>query len=406
MKIPSFTDVCRPGSGAGAFFASILVWGVGMGCFGASFNNFLVEFYNVSGLQRGLLEFLRETPGVLLVAILAALHRLSDWKVLRLGTAFSLLAAGLLLVPVPYACAVLFITIWALGEHLVMPVRQSIALSIAKDGRSGESLGIVTSAINAGTVAGSLLVAAVFFFGSRWVGPERQRLFYSIVWVLVAALLASSLAVAGAVREPGLAKRPRPSFYFRRKYWRFYVLELFYGARKQVFFTFGPFVLVKLYGMPTQRVAALFAIAALLTALWGGRLIGRIVDRWGYRNVMIWDTVVLFFVCLLYGFARDWFPLPVATAVVCANYVLDSVLSNASMATNLYARTLSDSQEELTATLSSGISVNHVITVFFALVGGWVFDVWGPGVLFSFAAAAALANSAFALTVPRPAPRS
>ena len=37
MRIPfsSFRDVCRPGSGAGAFFASILVWGVGMGCFGA-----------------------------------------------------------------------------------------------------------------------------------------------------------------------------------------------------------------------------------------------------------------------------------------------------------------------------------------------------------------------------------
>ena len=117
---------------------------------------------------------------------------------------------------------------------------------------------------------------------------------------------------------------------------------------------------------------------------------------------MIWDTVVLFFVCLLYGFAKDWFPLPVATAVVCANYVLDAVLSNASMATNLYARTLSDSQEELTATLTSGISVNHVVTVFFALVGGFVFDRFGAGVLFSFAALMALANSVFALAVPKP----
>ena len=408
MRIPfsSFRDVCRPGSGAGAFFASILVWGVGMGCFGAAFNNFLVETYDVSGLQRGVLEFLRETPGVLLVAILAALHRFSDWKVLRIGTAFSLLfsllAALLLLVPVPFAGAVAIIAVWALGEHLVMPVRQSIALSIAQEGRSGESLGIVTGAVSAGTVAGSLAVAGIFFLGARWFGAARQRAFYSATWALVALLLAASLAVASSVREPGLAKRARPSFYFRRKYWRFYVLELFYGARKQVFFTFGPFVLVKLYGMPTQRVAALFAVSAFLTALWGGRLIGRLVDRWGYRNVMIWDTVVLFFVCLLYGFAKDWFPLPVATAVVCANYVLDAVLSNASMATNLYARTLSDSQEELTATLTSGISMNHVVTVFFALVGGLVFDRFGAGVLFSFAALMALANSAFALTVPRP----
>ena len=262
MKLPSYSSVCRPGSGAGAFFASILVWGVGMGCFGAVFNNFLVEIHGVTGTQRGLLEFLRETPGVLLVAILAALHRFSDWKVLRIGTACSLLAALLLILPAPFAGAVAVIAVWALGEHLVKPVRQSIALSIAREGRSGESLGIVTGAVSAGTVAGSVAVAAVFFFGSRLLGPGRARLLYDAVFALVALLLAASLAVASSVREPGVARRARPSFYFRRKYWRFYVLELFYGARKQVFFTFGPFVLVKLYGMPTQRVAALFAVSA------------------------------------------------------------------------------------------------------------------------------------------------
>ena len=153
--LSSYQAVCRPGTGAGAFFASILVWGVGMGCFGAAFNNFLVETYDINGFDRGVLEFLRETPGVLLVAIFALFGRFSDWKVMRIGTACSLVAATLLLVPVRWAWAVAFIVIWALGEHLVMPVRQSLALSIAREGRSGESLGIVTGAVNAGTVAGT-----------------------------------------------------------------------------------------------------------------------------------------------------------------------------------------------------------------------------------------------------------
>jgi predicted MFS family arabinose efflux permease len=402
MKLFSYAQVCRPQSGAAAFFWSILVWGVGMGCFAAVFNNFLVETYDIGGFDRGVLEFLRETPGVMLVAIFAALHRFSDWKILRLGTAFSLAAACLLLIPVRWAWAVAFIVVWALGEHLVMPVRQSIALSIAKDGRSGESLGIVTSAVNAGTVAGSLAVAAIFFFCPQLFTGISRRFLYDAVWILVALLLCASLAVASSVKEPGLARNERPSFYFRRKYTTFYVLELFYGARKQVFFTFGPFVLIRVYGMDTRHVAALFALAALFTALWGGRLIGRIIDRWGYRNVMIWDTIVLFFVCLLYGFAKDIFPPGLAVSVVCVNYVLDSVLSNASMATNLYARTLSDSQQELTATLSSGISANHIVTVFYALLGGWIWDKFGPGVLFATASVMALANSAFAMTIPRP----
>ena len=43
-----------------------------------------------------------------------------------------------------------------------------------------------------------------------------------------------------------------------------------------------------------------------------------------------------------------------------------------------------------------------VVTVCFALVGGLVFDRFGTGVLFAFAAAMALANSAFALSIPKP----
>lgn len=398
-----YDSVCRPGSGASAFFTSILVWGIGIGCFQATLNNFLVEFYAIGGMERGILEFLREMPGVCLVALLALLHRCSDWKVLRIGTFVSLLSAGLLLVPLPWMGAVVVITLWALGDHLVMPVRQSLALSIAREGRSGESLGLVTGALNVGTVAGSLAVAAVFLVGTRMLGARGCRILYDVVWLMVMALMAASLVFMGRVREPGVQGKPRPSFYFHRKYWKFYVLELFYGARKQVFFTFGPFVLITCYGLETQGVALLFGIAAFLTAIWGGRLIGRLTDRWGYRNVMIWDTVVLFFVCLLYGYAADWFPPRVALAVVCVNYVLDAVISNASIATNLYARTLSDSQEELTATLSSGISINHVFTVVYALAGGWVFDRFGPGALFAAAAAMALANSAFALTVPRAA---
>ena len=398
----SYASIFRPGSGWAAFFTSILVWGIGIGCFQAAFNNFLVDMYDIDGIDRGVLEFMRETPGVLLIAILALLHKCSDWRVLRIGTLISLAAAGLLMVPVPWMGAVVFITIWALGEHLVMPVRQSLALSIAREGKSGESLGIVTSAINAGTVIGSLVVAAIFFVGTRCLGDCGQRILYNTVWCCVMLLLALSVFLGGRMGEPGVQGRPRPSFYFRRKYSKFYALELFYGARKQVFFTFGPFVLIKLYGMDTKDIALLFGVSAFLTALCGGRLIGRLTDRWGYRNVMIWDTVVLSVVCVLYGFAKDIFPPKIAVTVACVNYIVDAILSNASIATNLYARTLSESQEELTATLSSGISVNHVITVFYAVFGGWVFDRYGAGVFFASAAALALANSAFALTIPKP----
>ena len=395
-------EICREGSSARTFFTGILMWGVGIGCFNASFHNFIVDEYHISGLDRGILEFMREMPGVLLVCVLAAMSRFSDWRVLRIGTVISILAAGLLLLPVPWAGAVALITFWSLGDHTVMPVRQSLALMLAKDGKGGESLGFMTSMINAGTVIGSLIVATVFFGGRHLASNISPRALYDVVFVLVMILLSVSVVFSMRKSEPGERMRRRPRFYFDRKYAKFYALELFYGARKQVFFTFGPFVLITVYGMRTQHVAMLFALSAFLTALWGGRLIGRLADCWGYRNIMIWDTVVLAGVCLLYGFAKDLFSAPVALAVVCVNYVMDMILSNCSIATNLYARTLSHSQEELSATLSSGISINHVVTVFYSLLGGYIFDRFGPGVLFATAAVMALCNSAFALTVPKP----
>ena len=89
----------KPGSGAGAFFTSILVWGVGVGCFAAAMNNFLSEIYHMDSLDRGWLEFFRELPGLALVLLLALLHKVSDWKIMRLGTLISLAGAVLLLIP-------------------------------------------------------------------------------------------------------------------------------------------------------------------------------------------------------------------------------------------------------------------------------------------------------------------
>lgn len=395
-------NVCKEGVGAGLFFPSIFVWGVGVGCFAATLNNFMVEIHHVNGTGRGILEFFRETPGVLLIFILAMLHKLSNWNVLRLGAAFSLLAAGLLLIPTKFMGAVIFVTIFSLGEHIVMPVRQVIAISIARPGKEGESQGMVTSAISAGTVVGSLIVAGVFYALPQYFGvkEEELRIMFNTVWCIIIGLLIVSvcLTLMGKVDD---IKGKRPNLYFNKKYWRFYTLELFYGARKQVFLTFGPLLLIKGYDMDTKQIATLFGISALITALFGGRLIGKIVDYFGYRNVMIYDTVILGIVCLMYGFADKIFPLHIAIWVVCINYILDMLISHAAMAAYVYAASLSDSKEELTATLSSGISINHVISVLVALAGGVAYDKLGPGALFSFAAVMAVANTLFATTIPR-----
>ena len=176
------------------------------------------------------------------------------------------------------------------------------------------------------------------------------------------------------------------------------MLEMFYGARKQVFLTFGPYVLILFYGANAATISLLFAISAV-ACFFASPIVGRIIDRVGYKTVMVADTLILVIVCFFYGFAHHLFPTNVAFIICCVNYVLDSVISLASMASNLYVKDLSDGPDEVKATISTGVSINHVITIFIALFGGWIWETLGIETLFIASAILGLCNSAYAATI-------
>lgn len=396
----SFADTFRPRAGAAPFFVSIIVWGIGIGCFAASLNNFLVDIHDVNQVQRGVLEFFREMPGLLLVFLLALLHRTSDWQILRIGILASMAGVIALCIPASYAVVTLLIMLWSTGEHLTMPVRSSIAMQVAREGRAGASLGYVSSAYSAGHVLGNLMVATIFLAGLRLFGVASRAMLYNAVWCLIFLLLAASLVCSCSRHAPRVASR-RPRLLLMRKFRLFYGLELFYGARKQIFLTFAPFVLIREYGVDTSHMALMMGISAILN-MFAGPWIGILTDRIGYRTIMVYDTFVLVLVCLLYGYAGDWFPPAVAFWVVCVNYLLDTVISTTALATNIYVRDLSSNRDEVTSTLSTGISINHFISVLVAPIGGWIWMRWGVGTLFSLSALMSLANSFCAMQIPMP----
>lgn len=393
-----FANAFLPESGAEAFFASIILWGIGVGCFAAALNNFLADIYSIGGYGRGWIEFFRELPGLMLVFILAIISKMSDWRIMKLGVLVSMAAVCLMFANVGSVAIAAFIMCFSAGEHIVMPVRSAIAMRVAKRGKEGTSLGFMTSCINAGTVSGGLVVAAVFWI-CGYFGLSDSRTAYNFVWAIIAILLVLSFISTFTPHAPNEQSK-KPKLYFRKKFSKFYILELFYGARKQIFLTFGPYLLIVEYGFDTAKIAALLSLSAFVN-VFGSPLIGKITDRFGYRNIMIYDTVILFFVCMMYGYAGKLFPHYIAVWVLCVNYVLDNLMSTTSMATNIYASKIAANKEELTSTLTSGISINHLISILCAPIGGWVWTKWGVEWLFSFAALMALANSAFALTIPK-----
>ena len=387
------SEVFRADSGYRVFFLSIVTFGLAYGLYKGVIDNYLAEVVSMSSFDKGVSEFFRELPGLLLVFLLAAFYLFSAEKIYRIGAV--IMIAGMTmqtLVPANRAMVTLAIFVYSLGDHIQLGMRNTLSLQYAKEGRGGAALGLQNASHQIGMLAGYLVIIGVFFFLPGSSGLYRA-VFAASTAVLVLGFL-GTLKMEGQSETDGAKRR----FYFRRKFSKFYMLEVFYGARKQIFLTFGPYVLVLFYGANAMTISLLFAVSSVCT-FFAAPLVGRIIDRFGYKIVMIMDTLLLVIVCFFYGFAHHLFPMNVAFVVCCLNYVLDSVISLASMASNVYVQDLSDSRDEVRATLSTGLSLNHLITILVALFGGWIWQTLGIETLFALSAVLGLCNSAYAATI-------
>lgn len=385
-------DIFRGESKYKALLLSILITGLSFGLYKGMLDNFLAEVVQMGEMDRGVTEFFRELPGILLVFILAAFYMLSAETMYKAGAIIMLAGMGMhAVLPATKVLTTLAICIYSLGEHIQLGMKSSLIMGYAKPERGGAALGVQSSANQIGTLVGYLVIVAAF---SMVTGEQPYRLFFVLAAALAAVSAVCSMRISGKSEADATKRR----FYFHKKYKKYYMLEMFYGARKQVFLTFGPYVLILFYGANAATISLLFAVSAV-ACFFASPVVGRIIDRLGYKVVMVADTLILVIVCFFYGFAHHLFPKDVAFVVCCVNYVLDAVISLAAMASNVYVKDLADNAEEVKATISTGVSINHVITIFIALFGGWIWESLGIETLFIASAVLGLCNSAYAATI-------
>ena len=384
--------VFREDSRFKVFLLSVLITGLSYGLYKGMLDNFLAEVVGMGEMGRGVTEFFRELPGILLVFLLAAFYMLSAESLYKAGAVIMLVGLAMhAVLPPTKVLATLAICMYSLGEHIQLGMKNTLTLEYARPGRGGTALGLLSSTNQIGTLAGYLVIVLVF---ARFA--EKQP--YSLFFALSAVLAGVSMVCAMGIRGKSQTDETKRRFYFHKKYTKYYMLEMFYGARKQVFFTFGPYVLILFYGAGAAAVSLLHAVCSVAGFLLSP-VVGRIIDKVGYKAVMVADTLILVVVCFFYGFAHHLFPMKTAFLVCCVNYVLDSVISLASMASNVYVQDLADSPDEVKATISTGLSINHVITIFIALFGGWIWHALGIETLFMLSAGLGLCNSAYAATI-------
>jgi len=385
-------DTFREDSKFRVFLLSLLITGLSYGLYKGMLDNFLAEVVGMGEMDRGIMEFFRELPGIMLVFILAVFYMLSAETLYKAGAIIMLIGMGMnALLPATKVLATLAICMYSLGEHIQLGMKNTLSLKYAKPGKGGAALGTQNAMSQIGTLVGYVVIVIAFSFLAE---AQPYKIFFCIAAVLAGISAACVMKITGKSETDATKRR----FYFHKKYHKYYMLEMFYGARKQVFFTFGPYVLILFYGANAAVISLLFAVSAI-ACFFASPVVGRIIDKLGYKVVMVADTLILVIVCFFYGFAHHIFPREIAFIVCCVNYILDSIISLASMAANIYVQDLADNGEEVKATISTGVSINHVITIFIALFGGWIWQTLGIELLFIVSAVLGLCNSAYAATI-------
>jgi len=388
----NYSEIFRKESAYRPFLLSVLITGLSYGLYKGMLDNFLAEVVNMGEMGRGVTEFFRELPGILLIFVLAMFYMLSAETLYKVGAVIMLVGMAMHpALPPTKVLATLAICTYSFGEHIQIGMKNTMSLKYSQPDKSGAVLGAQNAASQIGTLVGYLVI--VFAFSSIFEARP-----YTLFFAIAAALAGVSAVFSSRIKGKSETDKNKRRFYFNKKFTKYYMLEMFYGARKQVFFTFGPYLLILFYGASASAISLLFAISAV-ACFFASPLVGRIIDKLGYKTVMVADTLILVIVCFFYGFAHHIFPKNVAYVVCCVNYILDSVISLASMASNVYVRDLAENEDEVKATISTGVSINHVITIFIALFGGWLWKTLGIELLFIVSAILGICNSAYAATI-------
>jgi len=349
------------------FAATFLVMGIANSIFDSTFNNFINESFSLSGFQRSFLELPRELPGFLVVFVSAALWFLSSRRLG--GFALLLCVAGALLIgflPTGYVGMTLCLFLYSMGSHLFIPVSASIGMELAHEGQTGRRLGQLNAIRNFAAILGSFLV----FLGFRFLGFTFKHTFaLTAIGLGIAAILMFSMK-PDAVKKPGIFLK------LHKEYRLYYILSILTGARKQIFVTFGPWVIVSIFKQPTQTIATLLTIGGIIGILFQPFL-GRAIDKFGEKVILRAEAVVLVVVCLGYGFSKFLFADHTAFLLVCVFYLLDQMLFSVNMARSMYLKKIALDESHVQPTLTAGLTIDHIFSIGVALLGGVIWNSFG-----------------------------
>lgn len=395
------------------YYAILAAAAIGTGFAGSVMSNYFKDAYQVSALQRGLIEFPRELPGVITVFLVAMLIGLGDLKTAILAQFLAVTGLVFLgfLTP-PFAVMLVFVFLHSVGDHIWMPLSSSIGMSLIHD---ESNAGRLVGRFNGVTTAFSMLASLLVFAGFRtgffsFTSPVKSIFLVSAGLSLVGILLLTYLyrhhrlnnstdrsMIGRPVQKPFFRNLAWPRFVFRREYRYYYILAIIFGVQKQIMIVYGPWVLIDLLNKKADTLALLLMLGSFI-GIFFTPAVGRWLDQFGIRSMLYLDAFSFIGVYIAYGVLTAGFvsgAFPMSGVFIILTYILfiiDRMSMQMGMVRNMYMRSIALTKEDISPTLTLGQSMDHVVSITMAIIGGYIWTKIGPQYVFFIAAALSLAN--------------
>jgi predicted MFS family arabinose efflux permease len=381
---------------------STLLMSMGFRVWQSIFNNFAVEDLAIQAEQIGVVQAVREIPGLVgfLVGMLALVlieMRIAGISVIVMGAGIILTGsaqnfAGLL-------AATLFMSV---GFHFFSSSRSAALLLTVGREEAPQILGRFNSL---GAIASVVGTAFIFATLDAWGYRTLFR-------ILGAVVMIGGLALLPFGQQEARLQRTGWRTTIRRRYWLYYVLQFLGGSRRHIFTTFATFLLVQEYQVTGQVVALLFLINSLV-GTYLHQALGKIVGSYGERRVLTVNFGLLVFIFLGYALiplsqalAEPTFEVPqvalgtwvlspafAATPgllILLVFFIVDQILFGFSIALQSYFQKMAVSPQEITPNVSLGQTINHMAAVVIPIVGGSLWVLVGAQYTFFFGVLVAL----------------
>ncbi len=352
----------------------------GQGLQGGVSTNFFVHDLGLGGDRILWLMGIREIPGLGLMFLAALMMRLPQSHRAFLSLLLMGLGYGTYTLVHSYGALIAAALVASVGFHNWMPLQSSLGMGLVERERSGRVLGRLSAVGSLASMGGMLIIV---FFSERF----GLRPFFALGGIL---MILAAIIVTRLPGDIGADTRTVPRMLLRRRYWLFYVLTFFEGSRTQVFYTFGAWVLVNTYGFNAQRISILLIISGTINFLISPHM-GNWIDRFGERRMLAGSYFALVLAFIGYATVHDpW--------VLGAFYIAINFLVMFRIGLHTYVNRIAP-EEDLSPTLSAGITINHITSVGMSLVAGTLLRTIGYEGLCWGAAGVILLSIPFALAI-------